>query len=85
LGLVAGWCLFGLGALCGAGAWLTDRALQSYRRPEAPASLFRLIPFRIREDLYRPEARPLIQQAWRLIGAMYGLALAGMLLIGLSS
>jgi hypothetical protein len=39
-----------------------------------------LIPVRWQKRLYRPEAHPLVERAWRCLGAMYGYALVGAIL-----
>ena len=76
-----GFVLFAASAICGCAAWYVDRQLQAYRLSGVPDSSYFLVPTRIRHDLYRPEAGHLVDRAWRLIAAMYGLALIGMVLV----
>ena len=78
---ILGFGLVAAAAACASGVWHTDRQLQAYRRTEAPSSSYVLVPLRIRRELYRPEAGQLVDRAWKLIGAMYGLAILGMILI----
>jgi len=80
-----GFGLFAAGAACGIAGWYVDRQLQAFRLPDKPPSSYSLVPARIRRDLYRPEAGHLVDRAWRFIGAMYGLAILGMILIALGS
>lgn len=82
---LVGFGLFAAAAACGVAVWYVDRQLQELRLPEKSPSSYLPVPVRIRRDLYRPEAGHLIDRAWRLIGAMYGLAVLGIILIALGS
>jgi hypothetical protein len=73
------------GAVCGIVAWIVDRQLQAFRLADEPASSYLLVPMRIRQNLYRPEASHLVDRAWRFIAAMYVLAGLGMVLVVLGS
>ena len=78
-----GFGLFAAASACAIAAWYLDRRLQAFRLADKAPSSYLLVPLRIRRDLYRPEARHLVDRAWWFIGAMCGLALVGMILIGL--
>ena len=80
-----GFGLFAAGAACGIVAWCFDRQLQAFRLPEKSSSSYSLVPVRIRRDLYRPEAGRLVDRTWRFIGAMYGLAILGTILVAIGS
>jgi hypothetical protein len=81
LGLV----LFGVAALCALAFWSADQRLQMQRLPDKPDSAYWFVPVRIRADLYRPEAGPLVRRAWRLLWATYFFALTGMALIAVGT
>ena len=64
--------------------WRLDRRMQRFRADGAsPASLL-LVPMRWRRRLYTPEAHPLVGSAWRALGTMYALAIAGGLLLAIT-
>lgn len=73
------------GGVFGGAAWHFDRKLQGFRLPGTSPSAYWFVPLRIRRDLYRAEAGPLVNRAWQSIGAMYILTIVGILLIALSS
>ncbi len=76
---------FAAAAACAIGAWYLDLRLQAFRVRDKPPSNYLLVPVRIRRDLYRPEAGPLVDRAWRFIGAMCGFAILGIILVAASS
>jgi hypothetical protein len=80
-----GFGLFAAAAACGVVAWFLDRRLRAFRLPDEPTSSYLLVPLRIRRDLYRSEAGPLVDRTWRVMATMYGLALLGMVLIAFRS
>ena len=61
--------------------WMLDYRLQAYRRPDAPRSAFTMVPMRWKRRNYRPEAEPLIRQAWQAVAFMYAFGLVGAVLI----
>jgi hypothetical protein len=82
---IAGFVLFVAAGACAVAAWYVDRQLQAYRLADKPTSAYMLVPVRLRRELYKPEGRHLVDRAWILIRAMYGLAIIGMILIAASS
>ena len=80
-----GFVLFAAGAVCAMWFWSADQQLQSYRLHDRPESSYWFVPLRVRQDLYRPEAKPLVRRAWRLLCAMYLLVLSGMVLVAVGS
>jgi hypothetical protein len=65
--------------------WMLDRDLQSYRAPDAAGAWFVFVPARWQRRLYRPEAHPMIADAWKAMALMYATAWAGALLVALGS
>ena len=78
-----GLVLVGISAWCAMAMNRTDAELQRYRLPGQPDSSYWFVPLRIRKALYQPAGAPLVRQAWRLIGAMYGIGMLGLLLLWL--
>lgn len=76
-----GWVAILAAALHAVRMWQLDYRLQSFRRPEIPASAYFVVPFRWRRRLYREEAWPLISQAWYAVGLMYAFGVLGAVLI----
>ena len=60
--------------------WRLDRDLQSFRAPGAPAAWYVFVPSRWQRRLYRPEAHPMIADAWKALALMYVTGWAGALL-----
>ena len=81
---VLGWLLIIGGAIAGVIAHDSDRRLQAFRLPTGSKSPYWFTPFRIRRELYRPEGGHLVDRAWRAIGAMYGLAFVGAVLLAIA-
>ena len=82
---IAGFLLFGAAAVCAGRYWHVDRQLQAFRLADRPRSAYLFVPVRWRRELYRPEGHHLVDRAWRLLLAMYGLAIVGMVLIAAGS
>ena len=61
--------------------WMLDFRMQAFRRPDAPRSAFTLVPMRWQRRYYRPEAEPLIRQAWQAVAFMYAFGVVGAVLI----
>jgi hypothetical protein len=76
-----GWVAILAAAFHAVRMWQLDYRLQSFRRPDAPASAYFIVPFRWRRRLYREDARPLIAQAWQSVGLMYAFGVLGAVLI----
>jgi hypothetical protein len=79
-----GWLLILGGAISGFIAHDSDRRLQAFRVSTGPKSRYWFTPLRIRRELYRPEGGHLVDRAWRAIGAMYGLAFVGVVLLAIA-
>jgi len=79
--LVLGWLLVIGGMASGVVLHDADRRLQAFRLSSEPPSAYWFVPIRIRRDLYRPEAAHLVDRASRAVGAMYGLAFVGGILL----
>lgn len=75
-----GWALIGVSVLAAVIARTIDRRLEEFRRAEATSDSW-FVPTRFRRDVYRLEGWYLVQWAWRAIGAMYGFAFAGALML----
>jgi hypothetical protein len=82
---IAGFAVFAAAAVCAVWYWYVDRQLQAFRLADKPPSTYLLMPVRWRRELYRPEGHHLVNRAWSLLVAMYGLAVVGMLLIAAGS
>lgn len=65
--------------------WMLDRDLQSYRAPDAAGAWFVFVPARWQRRLYRPEAHPMIADAWKAMALMYATGWAGALLMALGA
>lgn len=76
-----GWVAILAAAFHAVRMWQLDYRLQSFRRPDFPASAYVIVPFRWRRRLYREDARPLIAQAWQSVGLMYAFGVLGAVLI----
>jgi hypothetical protein len=81
----AGFLLFAAAAVCALFYWYVDRQLQAFRLADKPPSAYLFVPVRWRRELYRPEGHHLVDRAWSLLVAMYGLAIVGMVLIAAGS
>ena len=62
-----------------------DRRLQAFRSPAVSRSQFWLVPWRIQEDFYTAEGRPLVGKIWSAWRAMLGWFLVGAVLVLLAS
>ena len=82
---IIGSIFFLAGASFGIAMWFTDRRLQQYRAPDAPYLAFVFVPLRWRRRFYTPEGQPLVTRAWQQLGAMYALAIVGMVFIALGA
>jgi hypothetical protein len=82
---IAGFAVFAAASVCAVSYWYVDRQLQAFRLTDKPTSAYLFVPVRWRRDLYRPEGHHLVDRAWSLLVAMYGLAVVGMLLIAAGS
>lgn len=82
---IAGIALFAAAAMCAIWYWYLDRQLQQFRRADKLGSAYRFVPVRLRRELYKPEGHHLVDRAWGLLLAIYGLAVVGMLLIAAGS
>ena len=81
--IVLGWLLLIGSGVAACIMYDADRRLQAFRLPSEPRSAYWFVPVRIRRELYKPEAGHLVGRAWRAIGAMYGLAVAGAILLSI--
>jgi hypothetical protein len=78
---IAGFTLFAAATVCAICYWYLDRQLQTFRRANKPRSAYLFVPIRLRRELYKPEGHHLVDRAWGLLVAIYGLAIVGMLLV----
>lgn len=65
--------------------WRLDRDLQSFRAPGARGAWYVFVPSRWQRRLYRPEAHPMIADAWKALALMYVTGWAGALLLGMGT
>lgn len=65
--------------------WKLDRDLQWYRAPDAARAWYVFVPARWQRRLYRPEAHPMIADAWKAMALMYVTGWAGALLLAMGS
>lgn len=65
-------------------SWTLDVRMQRFRTGDASAAAYLFVPLRWQRRLYTPEAHPLVSAAWRAVGAMYALAVAGGLLLAIT-
>jgi hypothetical protein len=79
-----GFALVVAGGVCGVRAHFLDRSLQRFRLPGETSLATMFVPLRWQRRFYAPDGHALVARAWRLTGAMYGLALIGMFLVGLA-
>ncbi|HKV52571.1 MAG TPA: hypothetical protein VJO52_15355 [Gemmatimonadaceae bacterium] len=76
-----GWVAMLAAAFHAVRMWRLDYRLQSFRRPDVPASAYFIVPFRWRRRLYRETAWPVIAQAWQSVAWMYAFGVLGAVLI----
>jgi hypothetical protein len=60
---------------------LLDRRLQAFRSPGVSRSQFWLVPWRIQEDFYTAEGRPLVRKFWSAWRSMLAWFLVGSVLV----